>query len=190
MALTDLILKWRGHTISAAHPLPVQVQDGSVFALPTGAATAAKQPAPGTVGNPSADVLTVQGDADGTPVPVTATAGNALATVSATIANGESLSGVVDTGEGRVLCAIDMPADWTAANLTFQASTASDGTYDNLYDQYGMEKTVVAAAGRYISLDDPAFWLGVRHLKVRSGTAAAPVNQSAARVINLITKPV
>jgi len=39
-------------------------------ALPTGAATAAKQPALGTVGNPSADVLTVQGDADGTPVPV------------------------------------------------------------------------------------------------------------------------
>lgn len=39
-------------------------------ALPTGAATAAKQPAIGTAGTPSADVLSVQGVAGGTPLPV------------------------------------------------------------------------------------------------------------------------
>ncbi len=38
--------------------------------LPTGAATAAKQPALGTAGVPSADVLTVQGIVDGTPLPI------------------------------------------------------------------------------------------------------------------------
>lgn len=38
--------------------------------LPTGAATAAKQPAFGTTGVPSADVLTVQGNASGVAIPV------------------------------------------------------------------------------------------------------------------------
>lgn len=38
-------------------------------ALPTGAATAAKQAALGTAGSPSTDVLTVQGSATGTPLP-------------------------------------------------------------------------------------------------------------------------
>ncbi len=140
--------------------------------------------------DPIADTgVVLAAPADGTYIGDVA-AKNALATVSATIANGASLSGVVDIGEGRVLCAIDMPADWTAANLTFQASTASDGTFDSLYDQYGTEKTVTAAEDRYIPLDDPAFWLGVRYVKVRSGTAASAVNQGAERVITLVTKPV
>lgn len=38
--------------------------------LPAGAATSAKQPALGTAGTPSADVITVQGSASGTPLPV------------------------------------------------------------------------------------------------------------------------
>jgi lysophospholipase L1-like esterase len=38
--------------------------------LPSGAATAAKQPALGTAGTPSADVVTVQGNANGTALPV------------------------------------------------------------------------------------------------------------------------
>jgi hypothetical protein len=44
-------------------------------ALASGAATAAKQPALGTAGTPSADVLTVQGASGGTTIPVTAQAG-------------------------------------------------------------------------------------------------------------------
>lgn len=54
--------------VSASDPLPV-VQTGTP-ALPTGAATAAKQPALGTAGTPSVDVITVQGNASGTPIPV------------------------------------------------------------------------------------------------------------------------
>lgn len=46
---------------SASDPLPVTM---------SGAATAAKQPALGTAGTPSADVLTVQGHASGTALPV------------------------------------------------------------------------------------------------------------------------
>lgn len=40
--------------------------------LPTGAATSAKQPALGTAGTPSTDVITVQGSAAGTAIPVSA----------------------------------------------------------------------------------------------------------------------
>lgn len=53
---------------STANPLPV-VQTGTP-ALPTGAATAAKQPALGTAGSSSTDVLSVQGIASGTPLPI------------------------------------------------------------------------------------------------------------------------
>jgi hypothetical protein len=54
--------------VSAANPLPV-VQTGTP-GLPTGAATAAKQPALGTAGSSSTDVLSVQGIASGTAMPV------------------------------------------------------------------------------------------------------------------------
>lgn len=121
---------------------------------------------------------------------VVANAGGSLAPSPAVIDISTSLAAEVDLGVGRVLCAIDMPADWTPANLTFQASTTSGGTFDNLYDQYGTEKNIAAADDRYIALDDLAFWLGVRYLKLRSGTAATPVNQAAARTVTLVTKPV
>ena len=47
--------------------------------------------------------------------------------------------------------------------------------------------TVQAASARYIVLLDPAQFQGVNFLKVRSGTAAAAVNQAAARTIKLVT---
>jgi hypothetical protein len=48
--------------------MPNVVVNGST--LPAGAATAAKQPALGTAGSPSTDVISVQGVASGTPQPV------------------------------------------------------------------------------------------------------------------------
>lgn len=51
--------------------------------LPTGASTAAKQPAFGTAGTASTDVLTVQGIAGGTPQPVSGTFWQATQPVSA-----------------------------------------------------------------------------------------------------------
>lgn len=102
---------------------------------------------------------------------------------TATIASGASLSGSVNLGGGR-LFAIMMPADWTAADLTFQASV--DGTtFYNVYDEEDSEVTVQAAEDRYIILE-PARWLGVRYLKVRSGTSGSAVNQGADRAITLV----
>jgi hypothetical protein len=60
--------------------------DAAALPLPTGAATAAKQPALGTAGSASTDVLSVQGVASGTPVPISA-ASLPLPTGAATSAN-------------------------------------------------------------------------------------------------------
>lgn len=101
----------------------------------------------------------------------------------AVIANGEAVSGAIHL-HGMALFALQMPASWTAADLTFQGSY--DGTtYANVYDETGDEVTVDADASRFIILD-PAKFIGLQRLKIRSGTAGSPVNQGAARTIQLI----
>lgn len=118
----------------------------------------------------------------GNPLPVR---GGAKASQLATIANGASLSDAVDLTAG-LLVAVQMPAAWTAAVLTFQAS--HDGvTFADVYDSAGAERSVAAAAGRHITLDSASF--GIRFVKIRSGTAAAAVAQGAERQLRLITVP-
>lgn len=67
---------------TSAHPVrtdPVgtttQPVSAAALPLPAGAATSAKQPALGTAGTPSADVISVQGVAGGTGLPVSVTTG-------------------------------------------------------------------------------------------------------------------
>lgn len=105
-----------------------------------------------------------------------------------TILSGASLSGAIDL-QGARLFAILMPSGWTAAGLTFQAGVSLSGTFYNLFDSDGSEVAVASAAAvadQYIQLTNPARWLGIRYLKVRSGTAGAAVNQGADRTISLI----
>jgi hypothetical protein len=102
---------------------------------------------------------------------------------TATIANGASLSDAVNLQGGR-LVAIVMPAAWTAGDLTFQAS-ADGTTFNNVYDEDDAEVVVEAAASRHIILN-PGVWLGIRQIKVRSGTSGAAVNQGGARLITLV----
>jgi hypothetical protein len=105
-------------------------------------------------------------------------------TVSATIANGASLSAAIDLGDSRALAAIVMPASWTTANPTFQASP--DGTsYFDVYDG-GAERSVTASTSRVISVAI-VDWLGLLYLKIRSGTSGTPVTQGADRTLTLIT---
>lgn len=104
---------------------------------------------------------------------------------TAVIASGESLSGAVDLG-GRKLVAIVMPAEWTAAGMTFQASP--DGvTYYNVYD--GATERSLSVAASYYSALNIADWVGIRWVKVRSGTAGSAVNQGAERTITLVVQP-
>lgn len=121
-------------------------------------------------------------------LPVAASSPAPSAPVTATIANGASLSGVVDLGADRAHRLL-IPAGWTAAAITFQAS-ADGATFGDLYDAVGeitLSSTVVAAS-RSIVLDQAAFY-GIRYLKIRSGTAAAVVAQGAQRDITVVTVP-
>ena len=105
------------------------------------------------------------------------------------IAAGQSLSAACPLG-ALTLVGISMPAAWTAAALTFQVSPDGGTTWQELYDGAGNAITITAAAGQFvIPLADPSyFWRGINMIKVRSGTAAVPVNQVAAAAINLVTR--
>lgn len=110
-----------------------------------------------------------------------------LTRLSTTIANGQAVTAAINLRDQPVL-AIQMPASWTTANLTFQGS--NDGTtFFDVYTLDGEEYTVVAAAGRYIVLS-PFDFQWARYIKIRSGTTATPVNQSADRTIVLVTRRV
>jgi len=107
---------------------------------------------------------------------------------SATILINTALSDAIDCG-GMTPTAIIMPAIWTAANLTFQNSVDDGTTYNDVYDIDGTEFTLTADASRFILLD-VSKWFTIRHLKIRSGTSATPVNQVAERVIQVLLRDV
>lgn len=108
--------------------------------LPTGAATSAKQPALGTAGTPSSDVITVQGvtsmtalKVDGSAVTqpvsgtVTANAGTGSFTVAqATAANLNAT--VVGTGTFAVQADTELPAAAALADATANPTTTSVGS--------------------------------------------------------------
>lgn len=110
---------------------------------------------------------------------------------TATIASGASLSGAITMHQDQnpqVPVALEMPAAWTAASLTFAVSY--DGvTYLPLYDDGGSELTLTVSTSRHVALE-PRYFIGVRYLKVRSGPAGTPVNQGGDRDINVLTRPV
>lgn len=108
-------------------------------------------------------------------------------TQTATIADGASLSGVVDCS-GGTLSRIGIPASWTTANLTF--STSPDGvTFSDLYDSFGTEYTVTVGGSSRAIIVPIIDFIGVRFLKIRSGTTGTPVNQSGAKALTLTFLP-
>jgi len=108
--------------------------------------------------------------------------------LTATIAKDAAVSGVIEIGGARHF-AIQMPAAWTAANLTFQSSNLVDGTFYDVYGSDGIEILVTAAASRMITIDIHQGALApLSFIKIRSGTTAVPVNQVAARTLNIILK--
>lgn len=105
----------------------------------------------------------------------------------AVIAPSGSLSAGVAMG-ADTLVGISMPAVWTAAALTFQASPDGGTTWQELYDNAGAAISVVAAAGQFIQLTS-YMWRGVNMLKVRSGTSGSPVVQTPGATVTLIARP-
>lgn len=101
---------------------------------------------------------------------------------TATIANGQTVSGAVDLGSKR-LFAIVTPAALTSTAMTFQAS--HDGsTYNAVYDESGSQLSYTVSTSRYIVISSPARWIGVRYLKVVGGSA-----EGGARSITLVAVP-
>jgi len=116
--------------------------------------------------------------------------GNGRLSGTVTIPNAGSLSGAIDLGSSS-LAGILMPASWTAAGLSFAVSTSLAGTYVPLWDALGSEYIIpsasaVANQSIIIPLID---FLGIQFIKVRSGTAGAPVAQGADRSLLLISVP-
>lgn len=127
-----------------------------------------------------------------TPTPTLATDGNIvsydnpLRGIVVTINDDNPLSGAADL-HGMGLMEIVMPATWVTANLTFQTS-GDCSAYQNLYDRYGTEYTVTAAASRNIIMT-PADFAGSRCVKIRSGTASTVVTQTTTVNLSLILRP-
>lgn len=103
---------------------------------------------------------------------------------TATINAGASLSQAIDLVDTR-LFGFQMPSAWTTAAMTFQVS--ADGvTYNDLYDDTATETNLTVSASKFIVLSNPQRFLGIRYLKVRSGTTGSAVNQSAQADIKLV----
>ena len=109
----------------------------------------------------------------------------ALVTAAVTIANGTALSPAVDL-TAYTLVAIQLPAGWTAAGLTFQAANDNQN-FGDVYDKTG-EYAFAAVDVNRLLVCDPSAFAGIRYLKIRSGTGAAPVNQGADRVLTLVLR--
>ena len=103
---------------------------------------------------------------------------------AAVIASGASVSGDLNLG-GRILVGIAMPAAWTAASITFEVSPDRGTTWLDMYDITETEMAISPVVDNYYAID-PLQFLGVNHLRIRSGTAATPVNQGAERTVTLM----
>lgn len=111
---------------------------------------------------------------------------------TASIANAGSLSGVVGL-DGMVLMAIQFPAAWTAADITFDGSV--DGvTYAPVFDDAGTEVKIAAAATATLAgkvcvnasiLEKLA---ALYAIKIRSGVSGAVVAQGAQRDFVFVLK--
>jgi hypothetical protein len=122
----------------------------------------------------------------------------AVEKMDVTIANGAAISGAIQVADSNVVGLL-LPAAWTAAGIAFHVSY--DGTtYVQLMVEdkmaappYGLDEYEILAAdvpiaeSVYIPLD-PAIFLGVLYLKVRSQTAGTPVNQGAARTLGVMVR--
>jgi hypothetical protein len=111
------------------------------------------------------------------------------------IAEGAALSAAVNLGETTLL-GIVLPANWTAAGLSFQASPDGGTTWCELFDYATGAAIAVPAVtppsdslGVFVAVD-PAKLRGVGTLIIRSGTEASPVNQTNAVTLTIISRNV
>ena len=105
-------------------------------------------------------------------------------TFTATIAAGASLSGAIDLGDNTLIL-ISMPAAWTTATLSIQSSIDGVTYQETKISDALLSYNPLVACNQSI---EPTDLLGCRWIKIRSGTAAVPVNQAAERLIRLVAR--
>lgn len=105
--------------------------------------------------------------------------------LKAIIPAGGSISQPVDCTAGRLI-QINTPDAWDPGSqyITFQVSP-SGNDYNDLYLANGEELMLTCQPNQAIAVQ-AADWPSGRFIKVRSGSSANPVNQSAAREFELI----
>jgi len=112
--------------------------------------------------------------------------------ITVTIPSGASglQTGFIELEGGAELVALHMPAAWIAAAITFDASAVRAGTENGVFDSDGAELSLSAAINRAISLTPIERDLVSAHpyVRVRSGTEAVPVDQTATRTIIAIVR--
>ena len=110
--------------------------------------------------------------------------------IAASIASGQSLSAEVDIGS-KSLVGLLVPANWTTAGISIQVSPDGGTTWAELTTVAGTPYAIGSLTGgtlAYFVAIDPTTIRGAQALKIRSGTQAAPVNQTNTVALQLITR--
>jgi hypothetical protein len=111
--------------------------------------------------------------------------------VTASIPAGTALSDTVNMTSiellGYVPAIIITPSNWTTANMSLQISIDEGTTWLNfepwLSANYNTSATVVASRAHFM---DNYPLKGVPYFRIRSGTAASPVNQTTTSILTII----
>jgi hypothetical protein len=107
--------------------------------------------------------------------------------VTFTIPAGQSLSQGVDCSDGFI-ARIQMPAEWTSANLSFQIS--DDGqTYYDLVDKWGNESLIPVRAGTAVMIREEPWMSAIGWWKLRSGSRWKETVQEDARTFRVTLAP-
>jgi hypothetical protein len=104
--------------------------------------------------------------------------------------SGQSVSDPLDVN-GWNPVALQIPAIWTSANITFLAAESYNGTYGSVFGPTGTEAmATVGATGIVVLLASTtlADIRGLRFIKLRSGTQGLPVTQAADRTVNMLVQ--
>lgn len=165
--------------------------------LPTGAATAAKQPALGTAGTSSSDVITVQGRASMTPLLTDASATTQpISAASLPLPSGAATSAKQDTGNtsvasidtktpalGQALAAASVPIVLTAAQITTLTPPAAiTGFSTSTKQSDGSQKTqVVDGSGNVIGSTSNALDVNIKTNVTQASTVSS--NNSSTAVL-------
>jgi hypothetical protein len=130
--------------------------------LPTGAATAAKQPALGTAGTPSADVISVQGRAGMTALTVDGSAVTQPVSIAGTVA----------------ISAASLPLPTGAATETTLASILTNTPAPGQTTMAGSSPVVIASNQTAIPVSQNGTWTVARSWTMSSGTDSVSAIQS------------